>query len=306
MKSSSLILLAGIILAFTAINGAHGADACKATSQDALRSCQTGAESDYSLALGNCANYADPATRKTCQQQAVTDLKDAQQVCKDQFTARQTLCDRLGGAPYDPVIDPANFGGPIDNPYYPLTPGRTLIYEAHTPDGLKRNVVAATHNTRVILGVTCVEVHDVVSINGATVEDTLDWFAQDKDGNVWYFGESTKEIVAGLIASVEGSFMAGVNGAKPGIIMQAHPVVGDLFRQEFVLNKGEDTEEIIGLNESVTIKLGTFEHCVHIKETTALEPAIIVNDFYAPGIGPVLDIEGPPNERLELVKIITE
>jgi hypothetical protein len=306
MKTKFIIALASIILAFTAINHALGADACKATSQVAQRSCQSGAESDYALALGNCDNVADPAERKTCQQQALADLKDAQQICSDQFVARQELCDRLGGAPYDPVIDPANFGGPIDNPYYPLTPGRTLTYEAHTADGLKRNVVATTHNTRVIDGVTCVEVHDVVFISGAVVENTLDWFAQDKEGNVWYFGESTEEIADGLVTSVEGSFMAGVGGAKPGIIMEAHPAVGDLYRQEFVLGQGEDTEEVVGLDETVTIRFGTFEHCVHIKETTALEPAIVVNDFYAPGIGPVLDIEGPPDERLELVRITTE
>ena len=306
MKTKSIIPLVSIVLAFTAINSAYGADACNATSQAAQRSCQTGAESDYALALGNCANVADPAARKACQQQALADLKDAQQTCKDQFAARQELCGRLGSAPYDPVIDPANFGGPIDNPYYPLTPGRTLVYEAQTASGLKRQVTATTHNTRVILGVTCVEVHDVIYINGEVAENTLDWFAQDKDGNVWYFGESTMEIVDGLIATVEGSFMAGVNGAKPGIIMEAHPALGDLFRQEFVLSQGEDTEEVVGLDESVTIALGTFEHCVHIKETPALEPAIIVHDFYAPGIGQVLDIEGPPDERLELVKIITE
>ena len=306
MKTSSIIQLVSLILALAAIHDTHGADACQATSQAARRSCETGASSDFALALGNCANVTDPSERKACQQQAVADRKAAQQLCEDQFVAHQELCKRLGDAPYDPAIDPANFGGAIDNPYYPLIPGRTLIYEAKTADGLKQNLVAATHNTRVILGVTCVEVHDVVFVNGARVEDTLDWFAQDKQGNVWYFGENTEEIADGLVTSVEGSFMAGVEGAKPGIIMKAHPAVGDLYRQEFVLNQGEDTEEVIALDETVRIALGTFEHCVQIRETTALEPNIIVNDFYAPGIGPVLDIEGPPNERLELVKITTE
>lgn len=285
---------------------ASGTDFCQQTSEHALRSCLTGAKSDYELALGNCENFADPAARKTCQQEAAAVLKDAEQTCQAQFEARQALCERLGGAPYDPVIDPANFGGPIDNPYFSLPPGRTLVYKAETTDGLKKNVVAATHNTRVILGVTCVEVHDVVYINGEVVEDTLDWFAQDKEGNVWYFGENTLEVEGGLIVSTEGSFMAGVDSAKPGIIMKAHPALGDLYRQEFVLGQGEDTEEVIGLDESVTIRFGTFDHCVRIKETTALEPDTTVNDFYAPGIGPVLDIEGPPEERLELVQIITE
>jgi hypothetical protein len=149
-----------------------------------------------------------------------------------------------------------------------------------------------------------VEVHDVVYTNGEVTEDTLDWFAQDKDGNVWYFGENTLKIADGLVVSVEGSFKAGVDGARPGIIMKAHPAIGDFFRQEFVLEQGEDVEEVIGLNESVTVAYGSFNHCVKVQETTALEPDTIVHDFYAPGIGPVLSVEMPSNERLELVQII--
>src|SRR4029453_2070835 len=138
----------------------------------------------------------------------------------------------------------------IDNPYFPLTPGTTRIYAAQTPHGVVSNVVATTHNTVVIMGVTCVEVHDVVYTDGEVTEDTRDWFAQDKEGNVWYFGENTLEVDDGLVVSVEGSFRAGENGDKPGIIMKAHPAVGDFYRQEFVLSEGEDVEEVIGVDES--------------------------------------------------------
>ena len=258
------------------------------------------------MAIAKCQNLADTAARKACHMQALADLKAAQQTCEEQFAARQVVCDRLGGAPYDPVIKPANFGGPINNPYFPLTPGRTLIYVAQTAHGFISNVVATTHHTVVIMGVTCVEVHDTVFTDGKVTEDTLDWFAQDRDGNVWYFGENTLEIADGLVVSTEGSFKAGVNGDKPGIIMKAHPAIGDYFRQEFVLEQGEDVEEVIGLNESVTVPAGAFTQCVKVQETTALEPDTIVHDFYAPGIGPVLSIEMPSNERLELVRITTE
>src|SRR5262249_41172870 len=199
-----------------------------------------------------------------------------------------------------------NFVTVIDNPYFSLTPGTTRIYVAQTAHGVVSNVVATTHHTVMILGVTCVEVHDSVFTDGEITEDTFDWFAQDKNGNVWYFGESTMEIAGGLITSVEGSFMAGVDGAKPGIIMKAHPGIGDYFRQEFVLAKGEDVEEVIGVNESVTVPYGSFAHCVKVQETTALEADTIVHDFYAPGVGPVLSVEMPSQERLELVKITTE
>jgi hypothetical protein len=279
-------------------------DACSRTSLDALNSCRTSAQSAYSLSLGNCDNIPDPGARKQCQQEALVTLHQALQTCQDQFVARQQLCGLLGGGPYNPVIDPGKFGGPIDNPYFPLIPGRTLIYEAHTVDGIKRNTVTTTHDTVQILGVTCVQVHDVVYLDGERIEDTLDWFAQDHEGNVWYFGENTLEISNGLIVSTEGTFTSGVNGAKPGIIMEAHPAIGDAYRQEFVLGTGEDSEQVVGLDKTVHVPYGTFDHCLEIKETTALEPTVIVHDFYAPGIGPVMSLES--GERLELVQIVNE
>ncbi|MSR64903.1 MAG: hypothetical protein EXS18_03880 [Verrucomicrobiae bacterium] len=291
------------------VNGpavAAGVDSCQQTSKKVQRSCQARVLSDYLLASAKCDNVPDPAERKACQVQALADLKDAQQTCRDQFAARQIVCDRLGGAPYNPVIIPTNFVTTIDNPYFPQIPGTTRIYVAQTAEGVLSNVVAVTHNTVVIQGVTCVEVRDVVSVKGAVVEDTLDWFAQDKQGNVWYFGENTRKVAGGLTTSVEGTFTAGINGAKGGIIMKAQPAIGDYFRQEFVLDEGEDVEEVIGLNESVTVPYGSFSQCVKVQETTALEPDDIVHDYYAPGIGPVLSITMPSNERLELVQITTE
>jgi len=279
-------------------------DACSRTSLDALNSCRTSAQSVYSLSLGNCDNIPDLAARQQCQQEALATLHQALETCQDQFVARPQLCGLLGGGPYNPVIDPANFGGPIDNPYFPLIPGRTLIYEAHTVDGIKRNTVSATHETVQILGITCVQVHDVVYLNGERIEDTLDWFAQDHQGNVWYFGENTLEISNGLVVSTEGTFTSGVNGAKPGIIMEAHPAVGDAYRQEFVLGTGEDSEQVVSLDKTVRVPYGTFDHCVEIEETTALEPTVIVHDFYARGIGPIMSLES--GERLELVQIVNE
>ena len=100
--------------------------------------------------------------------------------------------------------------------------------------------------------------NDVVYLDGSVIEDTLDWFAQDHEGNVWYFGENTLSIEGSLVVSVEGTFTAGINGAKPGIIMEAHPAIGDAYRQEFVLGSGEDTEEVVGLDKTVRVPYGTF------------------------------------------------
>jgi hypothetical protein len=304
------LLVAACALAAFARVGATpapaGANFCHQTSVHALHACQKGARSDYLLTLGKCDNIADPVARKACQQQALAEYKDAKQLCNDQFQAREAVCDGVGEEPYDPVIDPLNFVSVIDNPLYPLTPGTTRTYMADVPEGVKTNVVTTTHNTVVIMGVTCVEVHDTVYINGEVVEDTLDWFAQDKAGNVWYFGENTLSIENGLIVSVEGTFTAGVDNDRPGIIMEASPALGDYFRQEFVLGQGEDVEQIFALDESVSVPYGDFDHCLVIQETTALEPDVIVHDFYAPGIGPIKSVEGPPDEILVLVDVTTE
>jgi len=283
---------------------AQGVDACGQTSEQAKRSCLEAAQSNYVNALGKCTNLSDPSARQACQDQAVTDLQDAQQTCQASFVVRQTACDSFGPAPYDPVIDPANFVASIDNPYFPLQPGTTFIYGGQMPGGVERDEFAVTHNTRVILGVTCVEVHDSVFTNGVLTEDTLDWFAQDRDGNVWYFGENTHELEDGLITTIAGTFMGGVNGDKPGIIMKAHPAVGDFYRQEFSLNNAEDFAQTLSLNEVVTTRARTFNHCLKSEETTPLEPDLLEDKFYAPGVGNVLTVDVNTGATSELVRII--
>ncbi|MBI3795883.1 MAG: hypothetical protein HY268_02810, partial [Deltaproteobacteria bacterium] len=240
---------------------------------------------------------------KACLQQAAADLKDARQTCAEQNDARLAVCDRLGRAAYDPVITPANFGTTIDNPFMPLTPGTTLIYE--TPDKSERDEFFVTSNTKEILGVTCVEVHDTVTENGKLTEDTLDWFAQDTDGNVWYFGENSKQLEDGLIVGLAGSWTAGVDGAKPGIIVEAHPSIGDLYRQEFSLAVAEDIGEVLSLTASVTVPAGSFTNCLETKDTSTLEPDVEEHKFYCPGVGDVLETNPATGERLELVQIKT-
>jgi hypothetical protein len=253
--------------------------------------------------LGKCENLADPAERDACQRQASADRQDARQTCQEQNDARLAACERLGGAPYDPVIDPSNFVSRVDNPYFPLTPGTTFIYEGQTEQGFEHDEFAVTHNTRVILGVSCVEVHDTVTTDGELTEDTLDWFAQDREGNVWYFGENTHELEDGLITTIEGTFMAGVNGDKPGIIMKAHPAIGDFYRQEFSLGNAEDFAETLSLTETVTVPAGTFHNCLKSQETTPLETDLLENKFYAPGVGNVLTVDARTGDRVELVRI---
>src|SRR5262245_25644024 len=279
-------------------------NACLQTDIDALAGCKASAQSNHKTSLGKCVNITDPTERGNCERQAAADLRDALDTCQGGFEVREMACGKLGSAPYDTVIDPANFVTTIDNPYFPLIPGTTFTYL--TPDQVSKDVFAVTHNTRVINGVTCVEVHDSVFTNEILTEDTLDWFAQDREGNVWYFGENTAELEDGLLATIAGTFMAGVNNDKPGIIMKAHPMVGDFYRQEFSLNNAEDFGETIDLNASAKVPYGTFNHCLKSLETTPLEPDAMEDKFYAPGVGNVLTVDLVTGERDELISITTE
>lgn len=300
MKTSVLILTCALC-ATTATAG----DVCKATAKAVAKACATEAKADYKLALAKCANLADPEARKACQAEAKEAFAEAIEECKEQAEARLDACEQLGPDAYDPIIDPANFVSTIDNPYFPLTPGKTYIYEGQTDSGFEHGEFAVTTNTRVILGVTCVEVRDTVYTDGELAEDTLDWFAQDLAGNVWYFGENTYELEDGLIATLEGSFMAGVNGDKPGIVMKAQPMIGDFYRQEFSLNNAEDYAETISLTETATVAAGSYTNCLQSQESTPLETDALEFKYFAPGIGNVLTVDLETGDRVELIQIIT-
>jgi len=218
-----------------------------------------------------------------------------------------TPTSEASGEPYNPTIDPANFVTTVDHRYFPLAPGTTLLYQGETADGPERNQVVVTRETRQILGVTCVVVKDSVWLNDELVEETIDWYAQDKDGNVWYFGEDSKEYENGVVVSTKGSWEAGVDGAMPGIIMEANPRVNDSYRQEYRPGEAEDMGKVLSLNESASVPFGSYQGCLIILDWTPLEPGITEHKYYCQGVGPVLTImvEGG-SERHELVSLVTE
>ena len=203
---------------------------------------------------------------------------------------------------YTPTIRPADFSTTIDNPYYPLIPGTRTIYEGPTADGMERNVVEVTNDTKIVMGVTTRVVHDVVSVDGKPEEETWDWYAQDKDGNVWYFGEDTSKL-GGPTVDTSGSFQAGVGGALPGVIMEAHPVVGDQYRQEYAKGEAEDTGEVLDLAGSAKLRTGTRDDLLVTKDVNPLDPeAAVEHKYFVRGVGFVLveHVTGPP-ERVELI-----
>ena len=277
---------------------------CLQTARDALVSCKSAAQSEYQVMLGKCINIAQPSGRRSCENQAAADLADALDTCSGGFKLRQQSCQKLGPGPYDLVIDPTNFTTTIDNLYFPLVPGTTFTYS--TPNGAITDVFAVTHDTIVVNGVTCVIVHDSVYTEGELTEDTLDFFAQDRDGNVWYFGENTAEFKNGLLATIEGSFLSGVNRDKAGIIMKAHPALADFYRQEFSLGNAEDYAETVNLTSRVVVPYGRFDNCLKSQETTPLEPDALEDKYYAPGVGNVLTVDLVTGERDELISVTTD
>lgn len=214
-------------------------------------------------------------------------------------------CEVPADRPYDPVIRPEDFVRTVDNPFFPLVPGTKLSYSATTADGIESNVVEVTRDRKVILGVTTTVVHDQALVNGVLLEDTYDWYAQHKDGTVWYFGEDTRTLDAlGNVTGTHGSWEAGKDGAKPGIIMLGNPRIGDSYRQEFLRGVVEDFGKVLSLKQTVIVPGGTFGGCLETMDWTPIEPGFRAHKFYARGIGVVLEESTRGGrERLELVSV---
>jgi hypothetical protein len=211
------------------------------------------------------------------------------------------------GRSYHPRIDPADFSPHVTNELFPLRPGTMLVYTG-IKDGTKAlDLFAPTSRTRVIAGVRTRVVEDRGYLSNVLEERTSDYYAQDRCGNVWYFGEDTATLDAnGRVVDTEGSWHAGVDGAQPGVFMQAHPQLGRKFRQEWYQGQAEDVFKAIDRSAAVTVPYGRFRHALRTAETTALEPGIVDNKYYVKGIGEVaeLAVRGP-REEFKLVEIIS-
>lgn len=195
----------------------------------------------------------------------------------------------------------------MTNPWFPLKPGRTLVYTGTKDDQKAFDIFHTTSRTKVIDGVTARVVEDRLYLDNVLEERTSDYYAQDRCGNVWYFGEDTATLdPRGHVISTEGSFHAGVERAQPGVFMQAHPQVGRRFRQEWHQGHAEDAFKVLSLSAPVTVPSGTFKDALKTEETTALEPAVVDNKYFAKGIGEVTELSAKgPVEKLQLVEIIS-
>jgi len=261
--------LAALIL----VPWSSGDDACETTSRAARNACREAASSELWLRLGACANLGDPREVLECRLEAFEDFESAQEECQEQFVARAQVCRALGGGPYDPEIDPGDFVSGVTNRFFRLLPNTTKIFEKLTREGLERIEVTVLEERKEILGVSCTVVRDAVTLDGELVD-------------------------------IGGSWKAGVDDAKPGVVMLADPEVGDAYRQEFLLGEAEDVALVVEVDAAASVVYGSFTGCLVTEDFTPLEPGTRELKTYAPGLGVVLEVDPETGERLELVDVL--
>jgi hypothetical protein len=188
--------------------------------------------------------------------------------------------------PAPPPMPPASeFVSSVTNRYFPLQPGTTFLYRGQEEGDQVVDRVTVTDQTKTILGVGATVVLDIVSLNGEPSEKTFDWYAQDKHGNVWYLGEAAFDFESGHWVRAEDSWESGHDGALPGIIMEAHPKVGDTYAQEHLPGTAMDMAVVMDTHATVSVPYGSFRHAVKTNECTPLEPGVLDVKFYGRGVG---------------------
>ena len=323
-KAIILAALAAPLMATSALAGANNQKICTATAALANRACGYNALDDYYLKSAACINLTDPAESSECQSNAKEELAENRADCGEQSAARLDICGKVGEAAYDPDFNPANFETEFHNlmhpnAYYPLGVGDRWEYRSNEGE---TDVVEVLDQTKEIDSIACVVVHDLVSVDGAAIEDTNDWFAQAKDGAVWYCGEEVKDYetfdgddpVLPELVAIDGSFKTGRDEAKPGIIFPAIPMRGVTYREEFAIAEAEDVSTIVtttygygadpSLDELVPPALAHLlcnDDCVVTNAFSANDPGVVERKYFAPGVGTFLETNPETGEVVQLV-----
>lgn len=303
---------------------------CERTADRMFNACLFELGDDLHTTLANCANIGDFHERVSCIEDARSSRRDDIQSCREVRDARGNACNLLGEERYapDPLLDPAiAFIDPNDvpgsyppNPYLSLAAGRTFVLRAGA-EGEETDVVHVTDRTREILGVSCRVVVDVeleleeedgiVEYEAGEVTD--DWYAQDEIGNVYYCGELSRNFEDGVLRDLEGSFEAGRDFAKAGVLIRAFPVAGEAHRQEFALGEAEDIAQYVDLATAPSEAEGgdnpSFgcypDRCLKTFEFEPPDPEATEFKYYLPGTGFVLAVDMEDGEltgeREELV-----
>jgi hypothetical protein len=201
-------------------------------------------------------------------------------------------------------LAPSDFVRPVDNPWLPLRPGSVYRYRGVKEGVPMADIVRIAHGTKRILGVRTTVVHDTVLVHGRPEEETFDYYAQDRHGNVWYFGEDTKEYTNGVVSSTAGSWEAGVDGALPGIIMQASPGQGEAYRQEYRPTVAEDVALIKQLGASAEVPAGRYSEVLVTNDRDLLDLNKDEDKYFAPGVG-LVKLDGLVNGHREDVWLVS-
>jgi hypothetical protein len=304
--------------------GHRGGRFCSATARTLFQACGNGLKDDFFVAKAKCINISNKNERTECLIEAKAAREEGNQTCREQRDGRLAACELLGEGRYEPDFNPARFDDPKQptnpNPYFPLTVGYTWEYAG----GNELNKLEIRNETKLIDGVRCIVFRDQVFKNGQLVENTDDWYVPAKDGNTWYCGEEVKDLESfegddpklPELVKIDGSFKAGRDRDKPGLIFQASPKKGQVYLEEFSLGNAEDVTEIL----SATYKFGQDPEldqlvprpladlfcsaglCVVTKNYSLLEPGIFARKYYAPGIGFFLEVKPDTQEAVRLVK----
>ncbi|NIP73734.1 MAG: hypothetical protein GWO16_12210 [Gammaproteobacteria bacterium] len=317
-------------------------DICTQTAGLVLKACGSEAADNFLIATANCINLGDRDERRSCGEEAQEERSDARELCQEQFDARLEICDLLGEGAYDPDFEPDHFdlGG---NRYFPLAVGNVWVYEStyEDEDGeeitetitvrvLENEESPGTHATKEIDGVTCLVVNDLVAEDGEVIENTDDWYAHNVfTGDIWYCGELSREFETfeadqpplPELVSIDGSFKAGRDGDRPGILVRAAPQVAEAYRQEFSLGNAEDVAQVLSTTyvfggetddpESLDYRVpqelanrfcSAKSPCLVTMDLTALEPDVRERKYWAQDIGVFLEVNLTDDETVELIE----
>lgn len=297
---------------------------CTATARLLFNACGFETQGDGLVAKAKCINLNDARERSQCLRDARQSRSEAGKDCREQLDWRRAACAVLGEARYDPPFTPERFDTDFrqlsnPNPYFPLGIGQRWVYRG----GNERNVVEVANETKLIEGVTCVVLRDLVYQDGELKEATDDWYAAGRDGGTWYCGEEVKDYASFAgdvprrpeLISRDGSFKHGVDGDKAGIIMPARPRVGQVYLEEFSLGNAEDVSEILSVSyaygadrtldqlvpRDLALRMCNRD-CVVTRNYSLLEPGIFALKYYARGIGFFLETKPLEGRRLQLTE----
>ena len=310
------------VMLLAAAPGAKGAqNFCAATAASLFDACNFETRDDAATAMAKCINVGDPTERRACVQEAKLARMESEGECRQLRKWRLDACKRLGPDRYDPEVTPTLFDDPKNptnpNPYFPLKVGN--LWECK--GGNEVNTVEVVDETKLIDGVPCIVFRDQVFKDGHLAENTDDWFVPAKDGAVWYFGEEVKDLETfpgdvpqrPELVSIDGSFKAGRNGDKPGVIFQAAPVVGQSYLEEFSLGNAEDVTDVLSTTYAwgadpdldafappALVQLLCPGDCVVTRNYSLLEPGVFAWKYYAKDIGFFLEVNPDSGEILQL------